>query len=95
MKVVIEVDKKIYQQAILLQSRGEGSVYSQIIANGTPLPKGHGDLIDRDELLTHRKCCCWHENCSGACEECSDNCVEVNDIEKTSIIIPAEKGKRK
>ena len=50
MKVVIEVDKKIYQQAILLQSRGEGSVYSQIIANGTPLPKGHGDLIDRSKL---------------------------------------------
>lgn len=23
------------------------------IANGTPLPKGHGDLIDRGELKTH------------------------------------------
>lgn len=32
---------------------------------------------------------------SRACEECSDNCVEVEDIEKTSIIIPADKGERK
>ena len=50
MKVVIKLDKKIYQQAKLLQSRGEGSVYAQIIANGTPLPKGHGDLIDRNHF---------------------------------------------
>lgn len=51
MKVVIDIDEKIFQQAILLQSRGNSSVYAQIIANGTPLPKGHGNLIDADALI--------------------------------------------
>ena len=65
------------------------------IRSGTPLPKGYGDLIDRDELLTHTKCCCRVENCSGACEGCSDNCVEIKDIERTPIIIPADKENKK
>lgn len=53
MQVVIDIDKKIYQHAILLQSQGEGSVYAQIIANGTPIPEGHGRLIDADDIDNH------------------------------------------
>ena len=30
-----------------------GSLAIKAIQNGTPLPKGHGDLIDRNELLKH------------------------------------------
>ena len=93
MKVVIELDKKIYQQAILLQSRGEGSVYAQIIANGTPLPKGHGELIDRDKVLMHESCK-FRGDCpvSGGtpCNTCGDNCVEVAEIVKATTIIPAD-----
>ena len=54
MKIVIEIDKKVYEHAKLIDAMGKSSVYAQIIANGTPLPKGHGDLIDRnhfDKLL--------------------------------------------
>ena len=50
MKVVIDIDKRIYEHAKLREIEGSGSVYSQIIANGTPLPRHHGDLIDRNVI---------------------------------------------
>jgi len=46
------------------------------VVNGTPLPKGHGDLIDRDELIKDRVS--------------NDNTVILANTAKT--IIPAEKG---
>jgi hypothetical protein len=55
MQIVIDIDENTYKDI------KKGKVYSSIrdvpqesvlaIANGTPLPKGHGDLIDRRELL--------------------------------------------
>jgi hypothetical protein len=55
MQLVINIDEDTYKDI------KKGKVYSSIrdvpqesvlaIANGTPLPKGHGDLIDRRELL--------------------------------------------
>jgi hypothetical protein len=55
MQLVIDIDEDTYKDI------KKGKVYSSIrdvpqesvlaIANGTPLPKGHGDLIDRRELL--------------------------------------------
>jgi len=37
---------------------------SEIIKNGTPLPKGHGDLIDRNELIENginKGFCDWYD----------------------------------
>lgn len=55
MQIVIEIDEETYNDI------KRGKIYSSYrdvpqesvvaIANGTPLPKGHGDLIDRDDLL--------------------------------------------
>ena len=54
MQIVIDIDDKTYADI------KKGKIYSSIrdvpqeavvsIANGTPLPKGHGRLIDADKL---------------------------------------------
>ena len=53
MKLIIDIDEETYNRYILWQKDG-GHVQEaeEIIANGTPLPKGHGDLIDRNALIT-------------------------------------------
>lgn len=65
------------------------------IRSGTVLPKGHGDLIDRRELLYHTKCT-YRYDCSASggsqCDKCSDNCVEVRDIESASAVIEADRS---
>lgn len=56
MKIVIEIDearfKDIRRIAEVQLERNHFQTVEQIIANGTPLPKGHGRLIDADELKT-------------------------------------------
>ena len=54
MKIVIETDearfKDIQRIAEVQLERNHFQTAEQIIARGTPLPKGHGRLIDADEL---------------------------------------------
>lgn len=47
MRIVIDIDERYYE--IIKNDVERGMDYRPfvIIANGTPLPKGHGDLIDR------------------------------------------------
>lgn len=54
MKIVIEISEEDYK---LIKSYGKGSTNYRIslnlydaVKNGVPLPKHHGDLIDRREL---------------------------------------------
>ena len=51
MKLVIDISENYYE--ILKYDVEHGNDYKPIvlIANGTPLPKGHGDLIDRNEVI--------------------------------------------
>lgn len=49
MEIVIKIPDEAYE---LLKSKPTlDNMAESIIANGTPLPKGHGDLIDRDKLF--------------------------------------------
>ena len=49
MKIVIDIDENILNDAKNGHIRlGE---IADAVLNGTPLPKGHGDLIDRDKLI--------------------------------------------
>lgn len=54
MELVIKLDDETYKQAI---NRTEFDTLSlgikliEAVQSGTPLPKGHGDLIDRKALL--------------------------------------------
>ena len=58
MQIVIDIDEqhfKILQGAV---RSGMGDNSQKIIANGTPLPKGHGRLIDikdlRQDIIAHK-----------------------------------------
>lgn len=48
MQVVINIPDEAY--ALLKSKPVLDNIAECIIANGVPLPKGHGDLIDRDKL---------------------------------------------
>ena len=50
MKIVIDMPDFIYER-LKADVNCRMVNLNSAIANGTPLPKGHGDLIDRDILL--------------------------------------------
>ena len=56
MKIVIDIPKEEYEYLIkehAYKPCGFGEEYYEvIIANGTPLPKGHGRLIDAEDLFS-------------------------------------------
>ena len=92
MKVVIDIDKRIYEHAKLREIEGSSSVYSQIIANGTPLPEGHGDLIDRD-YFTDKYAGCGNVYCEAiSCEDCNSRIVNKFDVDSAPTIILADKN---
>ena len=49
MKIVIEIPDNKYQW-IKDNPLTYNNEYCEAIRNGTPLPKGHGDLVDRDAI---------------------------------------------
>ena len=53
MQIVIDIPKRTYEQLKFLREQGfDGfeTIIDKAVANGTPLPKGHGRLIDADEI---------------------------------------------
>ena len=60
-QIVIEIDEEYYE--IIkhdVKIRGSDFKPYNLIANGTPFPKGHGRLIDADELQSKLKT--WDHN---------------------------------
>lgn len=57
-ELVIKIPKELYEQCkeTELTEENEGFNFHIIntVANGTPLPKGHGDLVDRNDLKYER-----------------------------------------
>lgn len=55
MQIVIDIDdtliKKISDMGLYRLSKQNIEAVSRVIMNGTPLPKGHGQLIDADALF--------------------------------------------
>ena len=49
MQIVIDINEDYYE--IIKHNANYNSEIIHAIANGTPLPKGHGDLIDRSEVI--------------------------------------------
>ena len=87
MQIVIEIDEKILQQAKHYHDLPYDDYVihvAEAIATGTPLPKGHGRLIDadrliRDEVLPHL----YHlKN--------GDTAIPIIDIKHAPTIIEAE-----
>lgn len=51
MKLVIDIPEIIYKRGLpSAEVRNSVDVVSKAILNGTPLPKGHGRLIDVDKI---------------------------------------------
>ena len=51
MKIVIDIDEKIYND---IRSKNEHGKIFNAVKNGTPLPKGHGRLIDADAMQKYQ-----------------------------------------
>ena len=49
MQIVIEIPQDVYDKA--LSGDGTGAIWAGYVKNGTPLPKGHGNLIDADAVM--------------------------------------------
>ena len=62
MKLIIDIPESLYNainQEFTVNGMRSGKTLLQklvnSIRNGTPLPKGHGDLIDADDLIKRAK----------------------------------------
>ena len=51
MQIVIDISEELYQMC--RGCLGDADCIESAIANGTPLPKGHGRLIDADDIDNH------------------------------------------
>ena len=50
-ELVIKIPEEIYQHYKKVWQKRRGSIPESCIAFGTPLSKGHGDLIDKNEII--------------------------------------------
>ena len=52
MQLVINIDDKLYNRIKYLEPRADSMLdeLMRSVQNGTPLPKGHGKLVDKEKL---------------------------------------------
>ena len=71
MQVVIDIPKKIFNEIREYNITFCGESFAQklvgYIKNGTPLPKEHGDLVDRSKI--HKAIPAEEDNCTGDGDE--------------------------
>ena len=64
MKLIIEIPDEVYASAKNGELNEIQSMYiCGSVCNGTPLPKGHGELIDRSKI--HKAIPAEEDNCTG------------------------------
>lgn len=82
MQIVIDIPEEIKQKrdAGKVLSNMEIAMVCMAIKNGTPLPKGHGRLIDADELKKHK----YHDS------DRFENAVAVAQIDWAKTIVEAD-----
>jgi hypothetical protein len=86
MQVVINIDDKLYNRIKYLEPKSNTmlDVLMRSVQNGTPLPKGHGDLIDRKLALSDAGLCEFHRY--------GDYVKMRNYLKSIPTIIEADKG---
>ena len=84
MKLIIDISDKDYEK--LKDGHIPFSILD-VIQNGTPIPKGHGDLIDRNKLLRFEPM--WYHLSNG------DVACPKIDIENAPTIIESDKEQTK
>jgi hypothetical protein len=90
MQIVIEIDEETYN---LINSWNYPTdtahkMLFELVANGTPLTKGHGRLIDADKLNRKKKYCFRTEH--GAFPK-SEWFIKADDLFSAQTIIEADK----
>lgn len=93
MKLIIDIPEEDYNFVKKQVADGITNPLKMRIANGTPLPKGHGRLIDADELTKQLETVAndeWNKQV-GASKGLED-AIDIVDNEQT--IIEADKAER-
>jgi hypothetical protein len=89
-ELIVKIPHSLYANLSKIQ---RGSIASkrilECVCNGTPLPKGHGRLIDADKLNRKKKYCFQTE--SGAFPK-SEWFIKADDLFSAPTIIEADKG---
>ena len=92
MKVLIEIDeddfKEICMQARIVENtRTPFGRIAQAILHSTPLPKGHGDLIDRDALRES-----MNGACMGVMAGSDDYDAPLKTLDSATVVIEADRS---
>ena len=97
-ELVIKIPKELYEDIKehgLCGHCSDREIVSEAIANGKPLPKWHGDLIDKDTLEGHYVCSIGiDEACVLKCEckDCSSGVYQLcDDIDNIPVVVKADK----
>ncbi len=92
MKIVIEIQEDKYKRIVEKYDTFPAEMKEwglNAIKNGTPLPKGHGDLIDRSKIKFFG--CDVIKNCHSDCSICSYAGCYRDDVMSLPKIVPADK----
>ena len=89
MQIVIDIDENLYTRLFDngVDNYDDAEDMAKAIRKGIPIPKGHGDLIDRNDLLADSYCIDdWGGN--------EVNIVDVMTVKMADAIIEADKGEQ-
>ena len=96
MQIVIDIDVRAYDKCLKLVDDNDGGILGMhlinAVANGTPLPKGHGRLIDADITKDLKNKIKHYGKDYKFTQEEILNILERYEIKYASTIIEADKG---
>ena len=80
MHIVIDISEEMYEELKYLNVHGFTTAVEEAVANGTPLPKGHGDLVDASKIQFK----------NNEFDTYSDYSRAFDAIDNADVIIPAD-----
>jgi len=86
MHIVIDISEEMYEDLKHLNVHGFTTAVEEAVANGTPLPKGHGRLIDVNDILDR----IGLEDNDANREENVGEIITLEDFDYIPTIIPAD-----
>ena len=88
MNLIINIPDEVYKATQVIKPKHDDVIQIplEVIANGTPLPKGHGRLIDANELKKE------YPHDTDWDYPVNTNCYVVESIDNSPTIIEADMG---
>ena len=86
MQIVIDISEEMYEELKYLNVHGFTTAVEEAVANGTPLPKGHGKLFDVNDILDR----IGLEDNDANREENVGEIITLEDFDYIPTIIPAD-----